>query len=968
MGLLYQFARGGLLAFLLLLCAFAYAQHEVTGTVTDGSDGSSLPGVNILEKGTSNGTATDAEGHFSITVSDNAILVFTFVGYATQEVSVGSQSTINVTLASDVTALNEVVVTGYGSQEKKEITGSVTAIDSKDFNKGFVNDPTQLIQGKVAGLSIYNRGGDPNADPVIRLRGLNTVGSNAQPLVVVDGVPGASLQNIDPNDIATMSVLKDGSAAAIYGSRASSGVILITTKKGSATDKTSVEFNSYVSSSSIAKKIPIMTAAQYVAAGGNDLGSSTDWIKQCTQNGLSAVNNLAVSGASANSTFRVSINTRNVQGIEKKSGFDQVNTRANFTHSALNNKLRFDMNMAFTNRNEDLSFPEVFRYAALFNPTAPIFFPNGEYYQAILFDNYNPVAILNQNTHTGKRENLNYSARVDYDIIPSLTLTGSIAQEFNNSREDIYYSSKSLWNNGVSRHGIAAKTLDQNRFTVFDGYGTYLKSFGSTDFTLTAGYEYVQSDSSEVHVQVGNFPSDELGGNALELSQDRVFGGQSNVDISSGQSPIEKDIAGFARVNFVFGKSIYLNASVRREGSSKLGADHRWGTFPAVGAGVDLNHYLNFGAFSQLKLRVGYGVTGSLPGGSGYGQDLYTYSFDGSVTKARDANPDLKWEQKGETDAGIDFTTGKLDGTVDVYHRSVKDFILLYTPDPVNNPQTKQYKNFGNLATNGFEVTLNYGVTIGSVHWTPGLTVSHYLSTLKSWVGADTTVRADFGSPGQNGTSIIKLQVGSPIGIIWGPVFAGVNDNGSPAFADLNGDGTVDANPADALLKTADFKQLGKGIPTLEMGWANTISVKHWDFNVFFRGAFGHSLVNQFRAFYEPIDPGAINSYNRISTSKAVPGLTFSQYSSLYVEKADFVKLDNATIGYSFNFNSGAVKSLRLYVSGQNLFTITGYTGIDPEPALVDTESSNDVLAPGIDRRNTYYTSRTYTFGLNLGL
>ncbi len=959
--------------FLLLLFATTMAmaqERAVSGKITSSDDGSAIPGVNIQIKGTSNGTVSDADGNFKINASSSSTLVFSFVGYTTQEVEVGAQSVVNVTLQSDITALSEVVVVGYGSQDKKEITGSVVSVDTKSFNKGTISDPALLLQGKVAGLSIYNKGGDPNSSPTIRLRGLSTVGANVQPLVVVDGVLGASLDNIDPNDIETINVLKDGSAAAIYGSRGSSGVILITTKRGSKSGGLSVTYNGSVAASTIYKKVPVMSPDDYVAAGGNDLGSRTDWQKEITQTGISNVHNIAVSGGNQTTSFRMSTNIRDVNGIQKTSGWNQINTRANLMHSALDGKLKIDLNMAFTNRNSDLAFPEAFRYAALYNPTAPVRFPSGDYYQAILFDNYNPVAIIEQNKHTGNRKNLNYSAKLDYNVTKDLTWTVNYGQQFDDTSEDTYYSSKSLWT-GYGRNGLARKQSSNKSFTLFETYGTYAKNFNNIDASVSAGYSYQQDQYQSLFVELGNFPSDLLGTNALQLAGDRISGIANNVNISSSKTPVNKIIAGFARVNLTFDKGIFFNASVRREGSTKLGPDHQWGTFPSVGAGVDLNKYLQMPKVSTLKLRAGYGVTGSLPGPSGLSQDQYNYSLNGggNVTLAVNGNPDLKWEQKAETNVGVEFGFGKLSGTLDAYTRTIKDFILLRNVPVTQYPSGQRYENAGSLKTPGIELSLNYSdIQFGEFRWTPGLVVSHYKTTLTNFI-IDRQVIADFGAPGQNGTYPLLVAVGQPIGQIWGPVFAGVEGNGSPKFADLNGDGKVISNPSDALDPAADMKKLGNGIPTIETGWSNRISYKKWDLNVFFRAALGHSLVNQFRAFYEPLDPGAINSYNRIKTSNAVAGLTAAQYSSLYVEKADFIKLDNMTIGYTFNTSSSKLKSCRLYLSGQNLLQITKYTGIDPEPALTDTEATgaNAVLAPGIDRRNNYYTARTFTFGINVG-
>lgn len=945
------------------------AQQNVSGKVLASDDGSPIPGVNVIEKGTSNGTVTDVEGNFTISVASGSTLVFSFVGYVSQEVVVGAQTTIDITLQSDVTSLNEVVVIGYGTQDKKEITGSVVTLDPAKFNKGNVNDPSMLLQGKVPGLSIYNKGGDINSSPVIRLRGLSTVGSNVQPLVVVDGIIGASLDNIDPNDIESVSVLKDGSAAAIYGSRGSSGVILVTTKKGNKKSGLSVDYNGYVSASSILKALPIMSPEEYVAKGGNDLGSKTDWQKEVTRTAVSNVHNIALSAGTATTQFRLSTNFRNNQGIMQKTGWDQINTRAAVSHTGLDGKLHIDLNMAFTNRNSELGFGEAFRYATLYNPTAPVYFPNGDYYQAILFDNYNPVALINQNQHVGTRKTLNFGGKIDYEIVKGLTWTVNAGRQIEDWSEDWYYSSKSLWV-GYGRQGLARRKNADKEFSLLETYGTYTKSISKLDMAVSVGYSYQQDQYTEVFNELGNFPSDLLGYNAIETSGDILSKNAAKLNLSSSRTPLNKIIAGFARINLTWDNGIFFNASVRREGSTKLGSANKWGTFPAVGAGVDLNKYLQLPKVNLLKLRVGYGVTGSLPDPSGLSQDEYSYRFDegGIVKYTVNGNPNLKWEEKHEINLGVEFGVGRLSGTLDVYQRKIKDFILLRNVDQTVFASGQQYQNAGSLKTPGIELSLNYNdIQFGAVHWTPGLVVSHYKTTLESFI-IDKQTRAGFGSPGQNETNIIKLEVGQPIGVIWGPVFAGV-ESGKPVFKDLNGDGVIKANQSDALNPDADMKKLGNGIPAVELGWSNQLSVGNWDFNVFFRGALGHSLVNQFRGFYEPIDPGAIKSYNRISTKKAVDGLTVAQYSSLYVERADFVKLDNATVGYTFKVFNKNFRSIRLYLSGQNVFQITKYTGIDPEPALVDTEPDpDDVLSPGIDRRNNYFTSRTFTFGINLGL
>jgi iron complex outermembrane receptor protein len=956
--------------------------RTVTGKVTGADDGIGIPRANITVKGTTRGVPSDLDGNFTIEVAANETLVFYFVGYISKEVLVGNQTTINVALEPDYAELEEVVVVGYGSQEKKEITSSVVALDAKEFNKGNVNDPAQLLQGKVPGLSIYNKGSDPNSGATIRLRGISTVGANVQPLVVIDGVIGASLDNVDPNDIESVNVLKDGSAAAIYGSRGSAGVILVTTKSGERGGKgLSASYNGYAAVDDVFRFQSVMTPDEYIAAGGNDLGSRTIWQEEVTRTAVSHVHNIAISGGSENTTFRLSTNFRNIQGVLKKSGFDQINARANVDHYALNDKLNIKFNLSMTNREQDFSFNEALRYAALFNPTAPIYTDasQSEFFQAILFDNFNPVAIIEQNTNIGQRKNLNFNTQVSYDLTDNLTWSANYAQQYSTSTNGAYYPSNSLFR-GFNRIGLANRRTDESKFTLFETYGTFVKDFDNSSLTVSAGYSFQEEQFTGFGLEAGNFPSDDIGFNIISASGN-IVGDLANASIFSYESPENRILAFFGRVNFNLNNGIFFNASVRREGSTKLGADNQWGTFPAVGVGADLLQYVDLAAFSQLKIRAGYGVTGSLPGPSGLAQDLYSYATTGggTVSFVRAGNPDLKWEEKAEINLGLDFGLlgGKLNGSLDVYTRDINDFILERTVDPAVYGTNLRYENAGKLNTKGIELALNHtGFGSGGFNWSPGIVLSSYKTTLEEFV-IDENMIANLGAPGQNETNLVRIAVGEQIGQIWGPVFSGnVDAEGRPIMVDLNDDGQLLTEQGSALAADGDFQEIGNGIPDVELGWTNQLTYGNWDMNLFFRAAFGHSLVNTFRAFYEPIDPGAINSYNRTKTDLQIEDLTVAQFSSLYVEKADFFRLDNATVGYNFDMaNNDMFSNLRLYLSVQNAFVITNYTGVDPDPVLQDrgavdnggAPGNPNVLAPGIDRRYNYFTSRTFTFGLNIG-
>ncbi len=984
-----------LLVFGAFLCFGLTQAQEVSGTVSDANR--PLPGASVVVKGTTNGSQTDFDGNFALSnVDSNATLVISYIGYLTQEIAVNGQSSINVTLSEDAQALEEVVVVGYGSQTKKEITAAVTVIDEEQFNKGTINDASQLLQGKVAGLSIYNKGGNPNADAVIRLRGLSTIGANSSPLVVIDGVVGASLSNVDPNDIASINVLKDGSAAAIYGSRGSSGVILVTTKTGKA-GGSQVEYNGSLAVSSPANSIDVMSADEFVAAGGVDLGSRNDWLDLVTINGTTKINNVSISGGDAKTNYRISGNFRDAQGILYNSGFKQYNTRANVTTRTLNDKLRIDFDASYTNRNSKFGFPDGLRYGLLYNPTAPVFgvdspFPFdsptfGGYFETLgLFDSFNPVSIVKQNTNKGTRADFTYSANFNYSILDNWELNALVSQQTSKLTNQTYYRTTSLFNGNATspiRKGRAQLYTENRDFKLFEMYSTYKQTMGKVDLSLTGGYSWQQQNQYDYYLELQDFPDDRLEYiNALEWSQDLV--NEVSINANSGKSPDERIIAYFGRLSATFDNAIFFNASLRREGSSKLGENNKWGTFPALGIGADLNNYLKLNNVDLLKVRIGYGVTGALPRDNGLAQNTYGVASSKLQTSldpnagAHLGNPDLKWEQKAETNYGIEFRSGRLAGTLDIYSRDVKDFILQAAIEASAEGFTSQFQNAGKLKSSGFELGINYDlIKKENLSYNTGIVISKNKTVLKEYL-VPQEMRGSLGAPGQNDTDMIRVKVGEEIGEIWGPVFTGEVVDGSQVLADVNGDGELKTGQDQALAEDGDFAVLGKGTPDFELGWTNQLAIGKWDVNAFFRGAFGHSLVNSFRAFYEP-RVGSQGSYNFVNTSLANPAITNAKFSSLYVEKADFFKLDNLSVGYTFDIGeNNYVKGVRLSANAQNLFTITSYTGSDPEPALADQGGSDngaiqsinvgdgDPLAPGIDRRSNYFSARTYTIGLNI--
>lgn len=996
----YLFIRRYLAVFLMLGSVGLMAQQRtVSGKVVSADDNSPVPGVNVLEKGTSNGTATDANGNYSISVADNATLVFTFVGYASQELVVGGRSVLDVTLQSDVTSLSEIVVTGYGTQDKKEITSAVASLKEKDFNQGNVTTPGQLIQGKVAGLSIVRPGGDPNQSPTIRLRGLSTFGANSEPLIVLDGVVGASLDNVDPNDIQSMDVLKDGSAAAIYGARGSSGVIIVTTKSGKAGrgSYASVDYNGFVTIDQVANKIDVLSPQEFVARGGTNFGSSTDWFKELTQTGVSHTQNISVTGASGNTTYRASVNYRDNQGIVKGVDFQRLNTRLNVGHQALNGKLRFDVSLASNNRDQQSINLSAFRYATIYNPTAPVFDPAtennpndpwGGYFQRDLFDFYNPVALSKQQQFVGERKNLLTNYKVEYDIIDNLTLAVNYAQDRETGLNGSFWSMKDI-QFGARGRGIARRETYDNLNQLLEGTLKYSKRFNDLNADFLVGLATQKRESEGFGAQVNRFLFDATGFNQMSFASGRAASNLTSIYSFRNQNVLN---SGFGRINLNHSNTYFLSASLRSESYSGFGENEKTGIFPAASAGVQITELFDLGPVSSLKFRVSYGITGNLPPAANLALATFApgqiIDFDGdplttddtyvSLRQARDPNPTLKWETKKEFNVGFDFglLDGRITGSVEYYTRNIDDLLygigipsgapnpfgaLAEDGSPLSNVAGFAWANIGSLQNAGFEFIASYNnVKFGGVTWTPTFNFTIYQRTkIKSFSVGDlgfSEVRLSTpGSPGQNNNEIIRNRVGETLGNMYGPRYLGIDENGRYVLS---------TNDPD------DFEVVGNGLPKGEFGFANTFSYGNWDLNFFLRGVFGHDLYNSYRGFYENRDP-ASNTWNSVTTSKT-PFVTQSPtFSSLFVEDASFLRLDNMSIGYNLPVTNNVFSKVRIYAAGQNLFTITKYTGIDPEVRYTDSEigdSFNATLAPGLERRNIYATVRSFTFGVNLSL
>lgn len=982
MNRLYNMARNGLMALSLCLMAGSlFSQRTITGKVTDKASKEPLIGANILIIGSGSGTVTDLDGNYSVSVPEGATeLEASYTGYASQRVVIGNIAVIDFEMSAGE-VLEEIVVVGYGTQKAKQVTGAVTSVKAEDFNAGNLNSASQLLQGKVAGLQISRPGANPNGSINIRLRGLASLGANTSPLVVIDGVLGADLNSVDPNDIASIDVLKDASAAAIYGTRAGAGVILITTKTGVA-GKSTVNYEGYVTAESVDRFTETFSADEFrkFAGGpkgdikGRDLGSNTDWFDEITETGFTTVHSLSLAGGTNSTTYRISGNYRNVNGIALNTGFNRLNGRFNLQQKALKDRLKVDANFTTTSTDRQFGFDDAFRYATIYNPTAPVRSDASEfdrydgYFQQGLFDYRNPVAILEQNKNEGEARQTIASLKGTYTLIDGLNISAFYSQERNDFNTRLYLDKNSL-GTGADRNGYASQRNDKNISELFELTGSYDISFGTTELNFVAGYSFQEFTFSGFGLEGGNIISDAFGFNNLSTAQD-FKNGLGNVFSYKNNNNI---VAFFGRASLNFGDNYFLTATLRREGSSQFGANQKWGNFPGVSAGVNLANVLDLAGVDNLKLRVGYGQTGNRPASSyislfrfGPGSSFF---FNGAYVPSygpvSNANPDLKWEVKKDLNVGVDFAFADFNvtGSVDYFNTNTQDLIYeLNVPVPPNFFSSTQL-NVGEISNSGLEMVVNVNaVKKQNFSWTTSLNGTYYIaSELKEFLEEANGFRdiAPMGAPGQSDIPLVRVEEGKPLGQLWGLQYTGISAEGKWQYADINKDGKANGDNDDRTV-------IGSGLPDFQLGWNNSFTFGKLDFNIFLRGTFGHDILNTYRGFYEA--PQSITSYNLPKTVNDVKNLGDApKVSSYHVENGDFLKLDNATIGYTFGLPQGsAFNNIRLYLNTNNLFTLTGYNGVDPEVRLVDTEGGG-ALAPGIDRRDTYFSSRSFSFGVQLG-
>lgn len=927
-------------------------KETVIGVVID-ENGLPLPGATVLEEGTNNGVVTDFDGKFSIKVeSTSSILVISYVGYKTQKVS-ASKKDINVKLYPDTTTLQEIVVVGYGSTSRKDVTGSVSTIAQKNMNQGALVNPLQLIAGKAAGVNISQVGSEPGSSPSIRIRGITSLIGGNDPLVVVDGVQGGLdlLNQVPPTEIESMDILKDASATAIYGSRGAPGVIIVTTKKNKA-GRTSIEYIASSSLDFIPKKLDMLNANEWwqaaqsvgVPASANH-GSNTDWFGLLTQNGMVQNHTLSFGGGTDKFNYRASVTAILQDGIVINSSNQKYIGRVQASQTALDDKLRLTFNLNTGINNTISSIQSIGRAAFTSNlitnsyvmrPTDPVYNTDGSYYtDPNVFQYLNPYAAAQTVTNEGQRDNLFGSLKAELDLMEGLTASWFGSWRKTNNTIGFYIPPKSTSASAIDQKGFANISNNKENERLMNISLTYKKKYGEHSINALALYEWQNQLYQGNYAQARGFMNDIATYNALQLGDmSKVLPG----DISSYKN--DRTLISFlGRLNYSYLDRYLLTASVRKDGSSVFGANNKWGYFPSVSVAWQVlkePFLANQTLFNDLKIRAGYGVTGnqqglypqnslSLVGGSGTsyfgGQQITNFDI------IQNANADLKWETKKQTNVGLDFTLldSRLRGSVDAYTSTTDNLLFDYTVPQPPFPYGTIKANVGSVSNKGLEVALAYDL-IKTENTT--LTLAGNASFMKNEV---LNLSGSINGVPLNtnyvpwGTSTSFLVKGKPIGAFYILHHTGKDDSGKETVLDRDGNGVIDQG-----ITSPDRAYAGSGLPTYSYSFNPTLTYKNLDVSMLWRGSGGNKIYNGLRSSLSYLEN--IGKSNVLAS--AIPlGIYTSPYASdLWLEDGSFVRLENVTAGYNFKCeNVKYIESIRLSITGTNLLLLTNYSGIDPE-------------------------------------
>ena len=970
---------------LLLVSTLTFAQSKVSGTVKD-ANGEPLIGVSVMEVGTNNGAVTDMNGNYTLNVKPGAKLKLSYIGFTPQTVKAGSNS--QIVLQEDNTALNEVVVVGYGTMRRKDVTSSITTVKAEDLNQGVFTDPGQMLQGKVPGLVVSSTA-DPNGSPTITLRGASTLRTGAMsPYYVVDGIPGVDISIVSPEDIESIDVLRDATATAIYGSKAANGVIIITTKKGSK-ERTNVTYNGYVAIDNILKKYDVCTAddlRQYAKDNNitlKDGGANTDWQDEVLRTGISHNHNVNISGGNGSTSYMISGDLRKREGVIKMTGFDRFNVRSLVSTKTLKDHLTISIgaNMMYGKHfgvpsgNEGASVLDAMNY---YSPTNAVKNADGTWTVGSGSKNYNPLALMEENKSETVWKRNQFVGKTALELWKGLVWNVNYSWSNYQSTYSAYNTRNSQLEGIGNKNGQATRNTYFGREQTFETYLNYNFTAGKNKVDLMAGYSWEEKKNNDgFGLSVEGYYNDDLGWYNMSYAQ-TILGVQNSVQ--SGYLEKVRNISFYGRVNYSFDSRYMLQATIRRDGSSVFGKNNRWGTFPSVSAAWNITEekfMQNQHIFDNLKLRAGYGISGNAMGFDVYSSyNTYgasgTFVYDGKTYRTygatKNANPDLKWESTGMLNIGLDFAflKGRLNGTVEVYHKKTKDLIWSY---PVS---TTQYiygwmdANVGEMTNKGIEFTLNaVPVRTKNFMWSTTLNLSHNKNTVDKMQNETFhTTNLTQGDPMVAGVSADgwtqRIMEGEPIGTFYTYQYAGtVNGRSEYYVLDEKGNRTGETTNNPSL---KDRSITGCAQPKLNAGWNNTLTYKNWSLNAFITGVFGNDVYNGPRAHYTAAQMFS-DGKNVLKEflSNPVGDASSSLPSDRYIEKGSYVRLQTLSLSYTFrNCFNDWIQDLTLYGTANNLFTITSYKGLDPEVNMGGID-------PGIDYRwSRYPHTRTFMVGVKI--
>lgn len=954
-------------------------QVKVTGTVTD-PGGEPLVGVSV--KANASGTITDIDGKYSIDVPSAGSITFSYVGFETIVEKVNGRKNINVMLKEKNDVLNEVVVIGYGTMDKKELTSAISHVGEKDFLTISSLDPSMMIQGKVAGVSITNTGaGDPNNQASIQIRGVSSRSAGLGPLVVIDGVPGGNLTNINPNDIASFDILKDGAASAIYGTRGSNGVIVVTTKKGTKDGAMHTSYSGMTSWDVMKKELKMMNADEYrdVRLGwgdtGVDLGGNYDWLDGVSRTGFTTQHTLSMSGGNAQSNYRVSVDYRNAHGIDLRSKREEYGARASMMHTTKGGLLTLSANVAPRIIYRDQADWSVFKDAIEANPTTPLMDPENpaRYYnfQGQVVGS-NPVERQKLEKDHGDTKLLDWDATAKLNLLPLLLPEGKGNHNLSTQVmfADHQYDNNNSWfrpststiciNNG--HDGEASRSYSKERQYVLEWLTNYTGTFGKHNVKGMAGYSYQYSQYEGLSNENKDFPNDGLTFNNMGTGE---YAKEEGKVLMGSYKNDAKLIAFFGRISYDFDGKYMFTASLRHEGSSKFGVDNKWGNFPAVSAGWRIsqeNFMKNIKWVNDLKLRADYGVTGNQDFGSynslntmtGFGYYYYGGKYFQVWGPSKNVNPDLKWEKGKNWNVGIDFSlfNNRVYGSFNYFNRKQQDLLGNYKVSVPPYLFDETFVNVGTMKNTGFEFDINVKA-VKTKHFSydfnvVGATMSNKFVDFSNsqYVGQDYYDVAGTSDPYPY-YYLQRIQKGKSIGNFYMWKYAGHTTEGEWLVYDKDGDIIRASQASDA-----DRQKVGNGMPKFTMSTSHNFSYRNFDLSLFFRGAFGYDIFNIHDFYYGTRNFTGNRSYKAYGKNFQVASTANPVVCDYFLEKGDYLKLDMVTLGYTFSPKDWRfLDRVRLYGTMKNVFTLTKFSGVDPSTYQVNG------LTPGAQGSRTYFPS-----------